>query len=114
LRDDAGQIKDATNIDVPDHLLGISDQEVAQHRNIFNKAREAKGQIEEWVAKALLRISRSEDDVSTRLDVVFGGAVEPSPEEIKRARERREKGNPPGKDRNPLRDQIAWEQFLEH
>ena len=112
----ADQIKeiDASNTVVPDHLLDISHDKVEEYRTIFNKAKVAKEEIRKHFAKTLLRISQSADDVSKRLGVLFDAAVEPSPEEIERARERREKGNPPGKARDTLGDQIAWEQFLAH
>jgi len=112
----ADQMKeiDASNTVVPDHLLDISDDKVEEYRTIFNKAKVAKEEIRKYFAKTLLRISQSADDVSKRLGVLFDAAVEPSPEEIERARERREKGNPPGKARDTLGDQIAWEQFLAH
>jgi hypothetical protein len=62
----------------------------------------------------LEQISRSEDDVSQRLVAIFEGAISATPEEMQRARERRERGNPPGKANDTLGDQIAWEQLLTH
>jgi hypothetical protein len=45
----AEQIKEieAVNTVVPDHLLGISDEKVAQYRSIFNKVQEAKAETPE-------------------------------------------------------------------
>jgi hypothetical protein len=39
-------------------------------------------------------------------------AVAPTPAELQRAKERRERGNPPGKCTNPIGDQLTWEQIL--
>ena len=40
-------------------------------------------------------------------------AVEATPEQMARARDRRERGNPPGKRSDPLGDQLSWEQFVD-
>jgi PIN like domain len=108
------KIKEIGAIDavVPDHLLGIGDNKVAELRAIIQRAGETKKEIRDLGAKSLAQISRSEDDVSKRLGVIFEGAIKPSPEELERARQRREVGNPPGYFGDPLGDQIAWEQLL--
>ncbi len=59
-------------------------------------------------------VSRSEDDVTKALAPVFSGAAQPTDDEVRRARFRRERGNPPGKPADPLGDQLAWEQLLTH
>jgi hypothetical protein len=64
--------------------------------------------------KTLDRVSRSEDDVSKALANLFAGAVRESPDELERARLRKERGNPPGKPGDPLGDQLTWEQLLTH
>lgn len=53
------------------------------------------------------------DSVSVGLDTIFKSAKPHSEEELKRARDRQERGNPPGKSRDPLGDQLSWEQLLE-
>jgi hypothetical protein len=58
------------------------------------------------------KISQSNDRVSQRLSALFDNPIEPSLDELERARQRREAGNPPGKPANPLGDQIVWEQLL--
>jgi hypothetical protein len=60
----------------------------------------------------LCKISRSEDDVSQRLKTLFDKAIPPSADEMQRARDRKERGNPPGKQKDTLGDQITWEQLL--
>jgi hypothetical protein len=87
---------------VPDHLLGINDEKVKEL------------ELTDLAAEALGRISRSDDDVSTRFKAVFEKAIEPAAEQMQCARKRREFGNPPGKPLQPLRDQITWEQLLNH
>ncbi len=63
-------------------------------------------------AEEIQQVSRSEDDVSMALAELFKTAVVESPDELQRARGRKEKGNPPGKPNDPLGDQLTWEQLL--
>ena len=62
--------------------------------------------------KTVEKVGRSEDDVSLKLKSIFASASSPTASELERARDRRERGNPPGKSNNPLGDQINWEQIL--
>lgn len=97
---------------VPDHLLGISEQETTEFRKNIDQAQQARKKLDELVSDTLFQISRSEDEVSKRLESLFDKAVVPSSDEMQRARERKERGNPPGKVKDALGDQITWEQLL--
>ena len=112
----SGQLKEiaAINAIVPDHLLGISDQKTTELRRIIDQAKQARNELDMLVADALSQISRSDDDVSKRLGALFDKSILPSIDEMQRARERKEKGNPPGKPTDALGDQITWEQLLTH
>jgi hypothetical protein len=44
---------------------------------------------------------------------LFSNALRHSEEQLRHARDRRERGNPPGKQNNPLGDQLSWEQWLD-
>jgi hypothetical protein len=106
-----GEIKD------PDSLLGhplldISDESVASFRRTFEQAGDLTTKLTKLVSEALCKISRSEDDVSQRLKSLFSDAKSPTPDQMQRARERKERGNPPGRPKNPLGDEITWEQLL--
>jgi hypothetical protein len=94
---------DTIKTSVPDHLLGITDEATSRFRIIVDKAKNARAELTKLAADALVRISRSEDDVSQRLKSIFDKALSPSSEEMHRARERRERGNPPGKATDPWR-----------
>jgi hypothetical protein len=61
----------------------------------------------------LQSITNSTDAVSKALEPIFQNAQTPSPEQLERARYRKEVGNPPGKQADPLGDQISWEQLLD-
>jgi len=71
-----------------------------------------KKKLETLYLKTLERISKSNDPVSTTLREIFNVAVEETKQELNLARERKERGNPPGKTTDPLGDQITWEQLL--
>jgi hypothetical protein len=101
-------------VPIPDHLLGLDEAEIKELRKVFRSAEEAGGRINALAIDVLSKISRSEDDVSKRLHNVFSRATAPTLDELKRARQRRECGNPPGKSSDPLGDQISWEQLLTH
>jgi PIN domain len=60
------------------------------------------------------QVSQSKDEVSKTLAGIFSQAVEDTKDELQHARERRERGNPPGNKSDPLGDQLNWEQVLSH
>ena len=60
----------------------------------------------------LREIAHSTDHTSRSLMRLFAARVQPTAEELSRARFRKELGNPPGKSGDRQGDQITWEQFL--
>lgn len=99
---------------VPDHLLGISAEEIKKFRKILEEAKDVRKKLTDHAAETLRKISRSEDDVSKRLDALLDNSLKPTDDEMLRARKRKETGNPPGKPSDPLGDQITWEQLHRH
>jgi hypothetical protein len=103
---------------VPDHLSGTGTANgkdiPSQMREIARKIKEVNEKVGALALGIMEQISRSEDEVSRALAPIFANAVPHSDEELKRARDRRELGNPPGKGANPLGDQLNWEQILAH
>ncbi|HEX5716458.1 MAG TPA: PIN domain-containing protein, partial [Thermoanaerobaculia bacterium] len=103
---------------VPDHLSGTGTAHgkdiPPQMRDIVRGVAEVNEKVGALALGIMEQISRSEDDVSRALAQIFASAVPHSAEELKRARDRREFGNPPGKGTNPLGDQLTWEQILSH
>ena len=103
---------------VPDHFSGADEEQGKQilkaMGEISANVKKVNGQVDEHVTAILEQISRSEDEVSVALNAIFSDAVPQSQEELERARERRELGNPPGKKSDPLGDQLTWEQILTH
>jgi hypothetical protein len=58
------------------------------------------------------KIGRSNDEVSEVLKLLFAKAVPHQEEELQRAKQRKERGQPPGKNADPIGDQLTWEQIL--
>jgi hypothetical protein len=58
------------------------------------------------------KISKSNDEVSAVLTTLFAQAVPHQENELERARQRKERGQPPGKRSDPIGDQLTWEQIL--
>jgi hypothetical protein len=106
--------KEKADSPIPGHLFGLNEEESAELKKRFTQATEARNRLKKLADEALERIHQSEDTVSKRLSGVFATAISPTDEEMRRARNRKEIGNPPGKSRDRLGDQISWEQFLSH
>jgi len=60
----------------------------------------------------LHQINQAHDDISKALAPIFARAVVHNEKEMQNARERRERGNPPGKSKQTVGDQLTWEQIL--
>ncbi len=103
---------------VPDHLFDIAEETASKLREklgeIGERIKAVNTDLTSAAVDTLRRISCSEDEVSKALAGLFNKAVPHTPEEIQRARERKEIGNPPGKKADPLGDQLTWEQLLSH
>jgi hypothetical protein len=103
---------------VPDHLSGTSAGQgkgiLQQMSEIGQKIKKVNEEVDALALGIMEQISRSEDEVSKALAPIFAKAIPNTPDQLKRARDRRELGNPPGKSTNPLGDQLTWEQVLTH
>jgi hypothetical protein len=104
--------------DSPEHFFGRSDPiAVGLHeklKQIQKQTREVESDLQKAAFQVLQQISLSEDDVSKTLAEIFKKAVVHTPEEFQRAKDRKQRGNPPGKPADPLGDQLSWEQLLSH
>ena len=106
-------LKDVRNFSVPDLLFATTSQGIRERLLTIRRAVQAAREELMTLAHDLLdQISRSEDEVSKVLVGIFAKAVPHAPDEILRARERKELGNAPGKKVDPLGDQLSWEQIL--
>jgi PIN domain len=114
----ADQLKEweLKTIALPVHLVGTADKRRVSIRkklpDIRKRSKDAKEEFRELTYHVLEQVSQSKDEVSKRLAGVFAKAVPHKPEELERARVRREHGTAPGKATDPLGDQLSWEQLL--
>lgn len=106
------------NFNLPDHLLSTSIEQrnsiLQKRREVNEKIKDMNAEIDALFSSIIEQISCSEDEVSKALSLIFANAIPHSSEELQRARNRKEMGNPPGKITNPLGDQLTWEQILTH
>lgn len=104
------------SINVPDHFSGSEtgkNQEIlGQMRNISKSVKSVNAEIDAHTLEIMAQVAESKDEVSKALAPIFSKAVRANSDEIKRARERKETGNPPGKRNDPVGDEITWEQVL--
>lgn len=81
-------------------------------RKITQDIKKVNAQVDAWELSIIKQISCSEDEVSKALSSIFANPVPHTSEELQRARERKELGNPPGKGAGSIGDQLNWEQIL--
>lgn len=102
---------------VPDHLSGENAEqsvEIADKMSeIAQKVKEANEDALGMAMRIMAQISKGKDEVSLALAPIFARAVPHTAEELQRARERKELGNPPGKG-NSIGDGLTWEQILSY
>jgi hypothetical protein len=115
--DDWLKKSELSSISVPGHLLRPEDGRVERMhelQELRQKLKETKEERIEMTHHLLAQVSQSKDEVSKILASIFSQAVPPDEGELERARARRERGNPPGTQSDPLGDQLNWEQILSH
>jgi len=105
-------------INVPDHFSGSESGKnqaiLGQMKDINKSVVAVNAEIDNHTNEIMTQVAESKDEVSKALAPIFSKAVQATRDEIKRARERKETGNPPGKANDPLGDEITWEQVLSH
>jgi PIN domain len=106
----------AQTYDVPDHLFGVSEDQSKsirrQMEEIRQKIKQVNTELHALAMDIMTKVSQSTDEVSTALAPIFANAVCHSDEQLQKAKERKERGDPPGKQTDPIGDQVTWEQIL--
>lgn len=101
---------------VPDHMLSTADDRVQRLGKRLQKTCEeltkTRDDFGQLAHDLLEQVSQSKDEVSKALRIIFSKAVAPNAQELERAKQRKVRGNPPGKENDPLGDQLSWEQIL--
>jgi hypothetical protein len=106
----------AQTYNVPDHLFGAGEDQsksiLRQMEEIRQKIKQVNTELNALAGDIMRKVSQSTDEVSTALAPIFANAVYDSGEQLRRATARKERGDPPGKQANPIGDQLTWEQLL--
>jgi hypothetical protein len=110
------ELAKAENYNVPDHLFGASEDQsksiLRQKNEIRQKIKQVNTELRALAMDIMTKVSQSTDEVSTALAPIFANAVCHSDEQLQKAKERKERGDPPGKPTDPVGDQVTWEQIL--
>lgn len=102
-------------VHLPEHFqdeTNTSKEWNAKREELKDKSVELNKELNELKLSLYTDILNSNDKVSIELEKLFENSIEPTEEELKDARFRKEVGNPPGKLTDPLGDQICWEQII--
>lgn len=84
----------------------------AEFDRSFEQHRRAWKELQVRMASWQVAVAKSEDAASNALRALLQVARIETEEQFMRAHQRRERGNPPGKSKGTLGDQISWEQIL--
>jgi hypothetical protein len=110
------ELAKAQTYNVPDHLFGAGEDQskdiVRQMKEIDQKIKQVNKELRALAVDIMTKVSQSTDEVSTALAPIFANAMRPSDEQLQKAKERKERGDPPGKQTDPIGDQVSWEQIL--
>lgn len=65
-------------------------------------------------SQTLEDVSKGKDKVSLELEKIFQNAIEHNEPQFNKAKRRKDLGNPPGKPKDPIGDELNWEQILDY
>jgi hypothetical protein len=101
---------------VPDHLFGTTEEESKSIRGkmeeIHQQIKQVNKDLNALAMGIMEKIRQSNGEVSAVLTPLFAKAVPHLKEEMQRAKQRKQRGQPPGKKAGPIGDELTWEQIL--
>ncbi len=106
-------------VTIPQHLVPEVAGDLAAWEKGYSEARggESRPGLRERLQvignKIIREVVLGRDSVSTQLSTLFAGAKKHTGEALARAHERKARGNPPGKQKDPVGDELSWEMLLE-
>jgi hypothetical protein len=104
-----------TDIALPEHLGNNSSKLKywnTSRKKLEQQVKDSNNELMRILNETLQNVSSSEDNVSKALSKLYIRSIQPSTDDLIRARYRKEIGNPPGKKNDPLGDQLSWEMLL--
>lgn len=103
---------------LPEHLDSEANPRIKQwnsnRRKLEDTGAKLNLELTMLMEDIMLEISESRDSVSVQLDEVFQHPVKVTDRTFAAARTRKEFGNPPGKNQDPLGDELNWVQIMEN
>ena len=78
------------------------------------KIKDIKNLLKRIYGKTVEHVSEGKDKVSVELEKIFKNAIPHNFSQLEAARRRKELGNPPGKNTDPIGDELNWEQILDY
>lgn len=81
-------------------------------REIGEKIEQVNTELHALAAEIMKKVSQAADEVSIAPAPIFAKAVCPSEDHLQEAKERKLRGDPPGKASDPIGDQAAVESHL--
>lgn len=101
---------------LPLHFVSVKNGNVEELSkrvdDLNNRSIALQRELDGIVVETIRDLAFGRDSISIQLSPILKKAVPATADELERARQRKEIGNPPGKRTDPLGDQITWEQFL--
>ncbi len=123
LKDDTNKIQFKTTLPgtfIAQALVIAPDIEtkITQIRDKTKSINSELGQIQKDLAaiysQTLEDVSKGRDKVSLTLEKIFQKAIEHTEPQFNIAKRRKDLGNPPGKLKDPIGDELNWEQILDY
>lgn len=87
-------------------------REFAREMNL--KTQQFRSSLTAIYSQTLEDVSKGKDKVSLELEKIFKNAIEHTDTQLSNAKRRKDLGNPPGKPKNPIGDELNWEQILDY
>ncbi len=123
LKDDTNKIQFKTIL--PDTLIAQAlviapdiETKIAKIRektkSINSDLRQIQKDLAAIYSKTLEDVSKGTDKVSLELENIFQKAIEHTEHQFNNAKRRKDLGNPPGKLKDPIGDELNWEQILDY
>lgn len=106
-----------TNTVLPEHLdKGNTSKLISwnsSRKELEIQIKNSNNELLQIFNETLENVSSSEDNVSKELSSLYNKSRKPTIDNLNKARIRKEIGNPPGKNNDPLGDQLSWEMLLD-
>ena len=112
------KIPNPSKVLLPTHVSEAQGAEIKRWNGSYKNLRdetitELGSRFDELRDAIINEVISGTDAVSQKLAPLWEQSIAPTIEVRERAKSRKERGNPPGKPKDPIGDELSWEQFLE-